>query len=803
MSKWRNPCRFLDSFVDLCQNRMEAIEWTKLLKEAQTVSSNARKSELEMKWDEAFHGYVQASSLFLYLIRNTNDSERKSKLREVANGCLERASQIKSRKGVIEPVKRNRLAREEQSQVLVNSTTIQNLFVAIWKAQDALVEPIATPPELPKLSPTQLEADCTWKSAQEALPGAKLFAEQCRGCDVSQGNVSDCSLVSAMIVGIEHHAKFGSKLGLSCLYPQNDRGIPIISKSGIYHVKFFVNGAYRRIVIDDTLPVSSNGDGLFASTRSKDQLWPALLEKAYVKLMGGYDFGGSDSSIDMHALSGWIPERIGLGIAGYQGEKTWDRIVAGFRKGHCIATIGTPSEKPDSEHSDLIPLHNYAVLDFQERDGIREIEIINPWNSDSSDVERVTSWIAWDTVSTHFSSLFVNWDPTIFSNSTMIHSSIKPTGAAKGGNAQFRLRIEPSASPTEVWVLLSRHRVSRLDREFIGLNVTEGEAAGTRGATSLDFAANLVDSPHILFRFKPDPPASIYNLLVCYYDADSGIRFSLHVYGRSAVSIENGPDKFPYSTTINGKWFERSAGGNHSLPTWMNNPQYRLTLKSIPSRPNQLGELSVVCQTSRETCPNVRVLRAEGKRVDEFVDRELIAGDANYSYGYSSCAANELQADTFTLVASNYTADEEGDFEIIVKSTLPLEVSPVPQEGAGMYSRTVWGSWDVLQPSQYIIGVKKSTNLKVRLQNIAPHLDNAISLAIYSVTEGESLDELIETTGAFSDATGGVLTVEFRVAASLSGYVAVPTTSSSTGIGRFVIHLYADQPVTFADSLVA
>ena len=58
---------------------------------------------------------------------------------------------------------------------------------------------------------------------------------------------------------------------------------------------------------------------------------------------------------------------------------------------------------------------------------------------------------------------------------------------------------------------------------------------------------------------------------------------------------------------------------------------------------------------------------------------------------------------------------------------------------------------------------------RVRLQNIAPHLDNAISLAIYSVTEGESLDELIETTGAFSDATGGVLTVEFRVAASLSG----------------------------------
>ena len=71
---------------------------------------------------------------------------------------------------------------------------------------------------------------------------------------------------------------------------------------------------------------------------------------------------------------------------------------------------------------------------------------------------------------------------------------------------------------------------------------------------------------------------------------------------------------------INGKWLERSAGGNHSLPTWMDNPQYRLTLNPIPSRPHVLGELSVVCQTSRETCSNVRVIRAAGKRVDELID---------------------------------------------------------------------------------------------------------------------------------------------------------------------------------------
>ena len=77
--------------------------------------------------------------------------------------------------------------------------------------------------------------------------------------------------------------------------------------------KLYVNGTFRKVEIDDRLPCARLGRSIYTVDRSNaDSLWPALVEKACLKVRGGYDFPGSNSGTDIWILTGWIPEQIFL-----------------------------------------------------------------------------------------------------------------------------------------------------------------------------------------------------------------------------------------------------------------------------------------------------------------------------------------------------------------------------------------------------------------------------------------------------------------------------------------------------------
>ena len=69
------------------------------------------------------------------------------------------------------------------------------------------------------------------------------------------------------------------------IYPQNKNGVPIYNPSGLYWVKLYHMGKYRKIEIDDRFPVNKETyENYFPQTVNKNEIWPLIFTKALIKL---------------------------------------------------------------------------------------------------------------------------------------------------------------------------------------------------------------------------------------------------------------------------------------------------------------------------------------------------------------------------------------------------------------------------------------------------------------------------------------------------------------------------------------
>jgi calpain-7 len=336
---------------------------------------------------------------------------------------------------------------------------------------------------------------------------------------IQQKYITDCSFIASLCICANYEQRFGKKIITSILHPQDENGMVIYNPYGKYMVKLWFNGVPRCVVIDDYLPIDKYGNLLCSQTsyssntnNSSLELWVCLIEKAYMKLCGGYDFPGSNSGVDLFSLTGWIPERIHFSnnstnpIQDHEtpSERAWERIYSASAYGDCLITVSTQVDITEEAANTvgLVTGHAYAVLAvIQTKNGTRLLQLKNPWAHKgwkgryscydkhswaspsfrkevgydhviASQQDDGVFWIGWDDILHYFRNFHLSWNPALFRSRFVLHGHwSKHQGPTDdtfniGENPQYAVTLSDVAiqKKATLWILISRH-VTKQEQE--------------------------------------------------------------------------------------------------------------------------------------------------------------------------------------------------------------------------------------------------------------------------------------------------------------------------------------------------
>ncbi|KAK3279928.1 hypothetical protein CYMTET_12209 [Cymbomonas tetramitiformis] len=216
--------------------------------------------------------------------------------------------------------------------------------------------------------------------------------------DLRQGGVGDCWFLSALAVVAERHDLVARLFAETAVTP-----------SGCYCVRFFLDGAWTSVLVDDLLPCTSAprradqvfDTGLAFSRAANSQLWVCLLEKAYAKAHGSYRaISGGEIAEALLDLTGAPTFTLSFDDPGFDMGLLWARLLHFRAQGYPMgcATAADPSLREVG----LCGSHAYSILECREvrrRAGgppVRLVRIRNPhgegeWSGEWSDASAAWS----------------------------------------------------------------------------------------------------------------------------------------------------------------------------------------------------------------------------------------------------------------------------------------------------------------------------------------------------------------------------------------------------------------------------
>lgn len=507
------------------------------------------------------------------------------------------------------------------------------------------------------------------------------------------------------------------------MYPRDDEENPILSPCGKYVFRFYFNGSFRKVIIDDRLPSSKTTRSLYVVDRNNfNFLWPALVEKAYLKVRGGYDFPGSNSGTDLWVLTGWIPEQVFLHHDDSTSDQIWGRLYNAFYNGDVVLTIGTGKLTESEEQGlGLVGEHDYAILDMKETQGRRQFLLKNPWagaepiiqrnstaNSDVShgnpSLTPGTFWMDCEHVLLNFENLYLNWNPGLFKHREDIHFTWDLShGRLIAGcfvkNPQFSISSKTGGT---VWLLLGKHFKTddhklkadhpRSELGFISIYIFQ---AGGRRVSVSDGTLHrgpYVDSPNTLMRLEM-PPNSTYTAVVSEQSLPSSSQnFTLSAFSTAPVTVAPSLDKYLCLTKATGCWTTMTAGGNAESPRYHSNPQFSIQI-------SEKTDVSILLETTEaELATHVKLFWSNGERISRVRNRDIIADSGDYRRGCALAETKSLDKGTYTIACSTFAPDQLGCFTLWISSTIPCVVQPLASESAGR--RDVSSDVGILPPGR-------------------------------------------------------------------------------------------------------
>ncbi|KAL5354635.1 cysteine protease [Pseudogymnoascus australis] len=563
-------------------------------------------------------------------------------------------------------------------------------------------------------------------------------------------------------------------------YPYDkSHGIPEMSKNGKYIFRLHFNGCFRKVVIDDRLPAPRSSRRLYVFDRQNPGLlWPALLEKAYLKVRGGYDFPGSNSGTDLWVITSWIPEQIFLQSDELQPNVLWSRILKGFAVGDVMVTLGTGRLNNNEEEAlGLAGEHDYAVLDIKENGTEKLFLLKNPWcdamvwkgaenqTPSGSDKEvpaygnaapKVstnpgTFWMSYPEVLRNFDSLYLNWNPGLFTYRQDHHFNWTiPTATSPGcfvDNPQYSVQSDVGGT---VWILLSRHFTTEEHNYRASSVLPSSTSSNSHGFISLYIfdtggqrihlsdnplsRGPYVDSPQTLSKLSL-PPKSRYTIVVAHQDLPlPKYTFTLSAYSKSPLTLSTAPNRHPHITSTAGAWTPKTAGGNASSPTYPSNPQFKLHVPSPSS-------MSIVLSASpHDLAVHVKLVWGRGHRVTAVTSQDIVGESGSYRRSCALANLENVAAGDYTIVCSTFESGQTGRFTLRVESTTACSLTPVENEDAGRLTLR-------LPPLYFLPGVNRMlapitlariTRLRIVAQHSCPAARRgAISPLKVSVERGQ------------------------------------------------------------------